>query len=151
MTVFRRGKYYAYHFVFKGEHIQKSTHQSNLRVAATHRTALAKGEVGIHDRPTIPTLKAFSVRFLEFIEVNNASEPQTVLFYRNRMARLLDFAPLAKARLDKIDAAEIEAYVQNRSKQVSVTSVNRELAALSRLLHIAVEFKSSPRCRRFAG
>jgi hypothetical protein len=33
MTVFRRGKYYAYHFVFKGEHIQKSTHQSNLRVA----------------------------------------------------------------------------------------------------------------------
>jgi hypothetical protein len=34
MTVFRRGNYYAYHFVFNGEHIRKSTHQSNLRVAA---------------------------------------------------------------------------------------------------------------------
>jgi hypothetical protein len=34
MTVFRRGNYDAYHFVFNGEHIQKSTHQSNLRVAA---------------------------------------------------------------------------------------------------------------------
>ena len=51
---------------------------------------------------------------------------------------------MARTRLDRIDAPGIEAYVQNRSKQVSVTSVNRELATLSRLLHIAVEFKVIP-------
>jgi integrase len=158
MTVFKRGKYYAYHFEFSGQHIQKSTRQSNLKVArdmeATHRSKLAKGEVGIHDSKPVPTLREFASRFTEFVEVNNASEPNTVLFYRNRIARLLDFAPLARTRLDQIDAAGMEAYVQNRSKQVSVTSVNRELATLSRLLHIAVEFKvivKTPKIRRLKG
>jgi hypothetical protein len=51
MTVFKRGSVYKYHFVFKGEHIQRSTRQGNRRVAvdmeAAHRTSLAKGEAGI--------------------------------------------------------------------------------------------------------
>jgi integrase len=158
MTLYKRGSVYWYNFKHDGVHIQKSTRQSNLRVArqieAAHRTSLAKGEAGIGDRKTVPTLRDFGPRFLEFVEVNNASQPQTVLFYKNRLARLLDFAPLARTRLDKIDAADIEAYVQNRSKQVSVTSVNRELAALSRLLHIAVEWKlipKVPKIRRLKG
>lgn len=148
MTLYRRGEIWWYNFVHNGEHIQKSTRQKNQRVARTleaaHRTRLAKGEAGIHDRKPIPTLKDFAPQFIEFVEVNNAAKPETVLFYKNRLARLLDFAPLARTRLDRIDAPGIEAYVQNRSKQVSVTSVNRELATLSRLLHIAVEFKVIP-------
>lgn len=51
MSIFKRGKIYWYHFLFNGEHIQKSTKQGNPHVArqmeAAHRTALAKGEVGI--------------------------------------------------------------------------------------------------------
>ena len=158
MTVFKRGKYYAYHFEYNGEHIQRSTRQGNLRVAkdmeAAHRTQLAKGEAGIHDRQPIPTLKEFAPRFTDFVRTNNASEPKTVTFYVGRIARLLDFAPLARTRLDRIDAAEIEEFVQHRSKQVSATSVNRELAALSRLLHIAVEWKlitKTPKIRRMKG
>jgi integrase len=158
MTLYKRGNVYWYNFKHDGVHIQKSTRQSNQRVArqieAAHRTQLAKGEAGFGDRKTVPTLREFGPRFLEFVEVNNASQPQTVLFYKNRLARLLDFAPIARTRLDKIDAAEIEAYVQNRSKQVSVTSVNRELAVLSRLMHIAVEWKvipKVPKIRRLKG
>ena len=86
MTVFKRGKYYAYHFEYNGEHIQRSTRQSNLKVAkdmeATHRSQLAKGEVGIYDRQPIPTLREFAPRFIEFVKTNNASESgETVTFY----------------------------------------------------------------------
>ena len=165
MTVFKRGKYYAYHFEYNGEHIQRSTRQSNLKVAkdmeATHRSQLAKGEVGIYDNQPIPTLREFAPRFIEFVKTHNASEPDTITFYvgadgkGGRLQRLLDFAPLARTRLDRIDAAEIEEYVQHRSKAgLSATSINRELATLSRLLHIAVEFKviaKTPKIRRMKG
>ena len=69
---------------------------------ATHRSQLAKGEVGIYDRQPIPTLREFAPRFIEFVKTNNASEPETVTFYLGRLARLLDFAPLATTRLDRI-------------------------------------------------
>jgi len=60
MGVFKRGKIYWYHFLWNGEHVQESTKQGNPRVArqmeAAHRTALAKGEVGIRDRKRDRTL-----------------------------------------------------------------------------------------------
>jgi len=63
MAVFKRGRIYWYHFIFNGEPIQESTKQGNPRVArqieAAHRTALAKGEVGIHEKKQVPTLAAF--------------------------------------------------------------------------------------------
>ena len=90
MTLYRRGEIWWYNFVHNGEHIQKSTRQKNQRVARTleaaHRTRLAKGEAGIHDRKPIPTLKDFAPQFIEFVEVNNAAKPETVLFYKNRLA-----------------------------------------------------------------
>jgi len=51
MAIFKRGKKYWFHFVFKGEHIQRSTKQGNPRIArqieAAYKTKLAKGEVGL--------------------------------------------------------------------------------------------------------
>ena len=51
MSIFKRGTVYWYHFMFNGEHIQKSTKQGNPRtsrqIKAAHKTALAKGEAGI--------------------------------------------------------------------------------------------------------
>ena len=51
MSIFKRGKIYWYNFIFNGQHIQESTKQGNPNLArqieAAHRTALAKGEVGI--------------------------------------------------------------------------------------------------------
>lgn len=147
MAIYKRGKskVYWYSFIFKGERIQESTRQGNPRVArqmeAAHRTRLAKGEVGIVERKAVPTLKMFAAQFETAIETRNAEKPQTVQFYKTKLKRLLKFEPLASARLDKIDSYEIEQYVQHRSKTVSVTTVNRELATLRRVLHVAKEWK----------
>lgn len=152
MPIYKRGKTYWFHFHFNGEHIQKSTKQGNPRVArqieAAHRTALAKGEVGIVERKPAPTLMDFSTRFMEAIQVRCADKPATVEFYGKKLGNLLRFDPLKNARLDKIDEALIETFVQYRSKQVSPASVNRELATLRRLLRLAHEWRVLERVPR---
>ena len=53
MALAKRGRVYWYHFLFSGQRIQEITKQGNPRTArqmeAAHRTALAKGEVGIRE------------------------------------------------------------------------------------------------------
>ena len=72
MSIFKRGNVYWYHFLFNGEHIQKSTKQGNPRTArqieAAHRTALAKGEVGITERKAAPLFSPFAQRFIAHVE-----------------------------------------------------------------------------------
>lgn len=50
MSIFKRGKVYWYHFLFNGEHVQKTAKQANPRttrqMGAAYRAALAKSEVG---------------------------------------------------------------------------------------------------------
>src|SRR5690348_3589745 len=149
MSVYKRGRYYSYSFVHRGTRIQCSTRQSDRRVArqmeAAHRTVLAKGQVGIEERKPAPTLKDFSKRFADYISTRCAEKPHTVEFYASKMARLLDFQPLATTRLDKIDEALIEAYVQWRRKKVSPATVNRELATLRRALRLAYSWKAIDR------
>jgi site-specific recombinase XerD len=136
---------YWYHFWFNGEHIQESTKQRNPRVArqmeSAHRTALAKGEVGIVERKPAPTLQDFAQHFIDAIQIRSAAKPRTIAFYAEQLSRLLEFEPLATARLDKIDEALIESYVQQRRKQVAPATVNRALATLRRLLRLAFEWQ----------
>jgi integrase len=152
MAIYKRGRVYWYHFIFNGEPIQESTKQRNRNVArqieAAHRTALAKGEAGIFERPPAPTLKDFRERFTKTIETRSAEKPRTVQFYMQQYTQLLDFDRLASARLDKIDEALIEEFVQRRSqqisrrgKQVSPGTVNRSLATLRRALRLAQEWR----------
>ena len=153
MGIFKRGKVYWYHFYFNNEHIQKSTKQGNPRVArqieAAHRTALAKGEVGIVEKVVAPTLQEFSSRFMDAIQARCGEKPRTVEFYGQKLGRLLEFEPLSAARLDQIDEALIESYVQSRFKLVSPATVNRELAVLRRVLYLAHEWKVVNRVPRF--
>ena len=152
MAIFKRGRTYWYHFWFNGAHIQKSTKQGNPRVArqieAAHRTALAKGEVGIIEKKPTPTLFEFSRRFMETIETRCATSPATVGFYGQRLGYLLQHEPLRDARLGNINEGLIERYVHLRSQQVSPTSVNRELATLRRLLRLAYEWQVIDRVPR---
>jgi integrase len=156
--IFKRGDKYWFHFWFSGQHVQKSTKQGNPNVArtieSTYRTALAKGEVGLIEREPAPTLKGFEKRFIEAVEVRSASKPKTVAFYRQQFARLLDFVPLANARLDRIDAPLIESFIQRRVESVSPATVNRALATLRRALRLAQEWQlidRVPRVRLLAG
>ncbi len=152
MSIFKRGRVYWYHFVFNGQHVQESTKQGNPRVArqmeAAHRTALAKGEAGIFDRKPVPPLKTFAQKFIETIQARCAEKPGTVRFYVTRLARLLDHENLASSPLDRVDESLIEEYIRRRTQDVSVTSVNRELATLRRLLRLAHEWKIIDRVPR---
>jgi integrase len=161
----KRSAVWWYHFVFDGKRYQESTKQTNKRVAeqmeAARKTQLAKGEVGIKDRTPAPTLKDFEARFTEAIETQCANKPETVSFYKEKYRRLLDHAPFAKARLDEIDRAMIDAYKQTRRRQlsrygrpVSPGSVNRELATLSRALRLALDWDligKVPKMKRLPG
>ena len=72
MSIFKRGNVYWYHFLYDGQHVQRSTKQGNPRVArqieAAFRTALAKGEVGITERKKAPGFKAAMRSFLAWSE-----------------------------------------------------------------------------------
>jgi integrase len=158
VAIFKRGGVYWFHFWFNGQHVQRSTKQGNPNVARTiesaYRTALAKGEVGIFEREPVPSLKDFKERFIGAIEVRSAAKPKTVEFYRQQFARLLDFEPLAKARLDRVDEALIESYVKRRSERVTPATVNRALATLRRALRLAQEWRlidRVPRVRLLSG
>jgi integrase len=145
MAIFKRGQTYWFHFYFNGEHVQQSTKQGNPRVArqieAAVRTSLAKGEVGIKEKPPAPKLSGFAVRFREAIATRSAAHPLTIKFYNSKLDRLLEFRPLSSARLDRIDESLIERYVQYRRLSVGPASVNRELATLRRLLGLAYQWK----------
>ena len=149
MSIFKRGNVYWYHFLFNGEHIQESTKQGNPRTArqieAAKRTALAKGEVGIEERKAAPMFSAIAQRFLDHVEARHENKPQTIQFYAAKLNRLLEYQPIAGARLDRIDEGIIEGYVVARRAAVGPATVNRELATLRRMLRLAHEWKEIQR------
>jgi len=158
MTLYKRGGVYWFNFKFRGQKIQQSTKQGDRKVArqmeAACRTALAKGEVGISERKPAPPLKDFAQRFVDAIQVRCAAKPRTIAYYAEKLQRLLEFESMANARLDAIDEALIESYVQERIKKVAPATVNRQLATLKRLLRLAYEWRvinRVPRIRMLPG
>ena len=158
MSIFKRGSVYWYHFLFNGEHIQKSTKQGNPRTArqieAAHRTALAKGEVGITAPKIAPLFSELSRRFIAHVEARHENKPQTVLFYAAKLKSLLAYPAFAAVRVDRIDEGVIESYVVARRATVGPATVNRELATLRRMLRLAHEWKEIervPRIRLLSG
>jgi integrase len=163
--LYKRGGVWWYEFVFKGERIRESSKVGNRRVAeqieAARKTQLAKGEVGIQHRKPATTLKEFAPRFVKAVEIHCAEKPLTVEFYKAKLKTLLADQNLASRRLDMIDECVVERYVQarcqvrsRRKKALAPASINRELATLRRLLHLAHEWKEIslvPRIRLLRG
>jgi len=151
MAIYKRGGVSWYEFVFNGQRVRESTNTGNQNAArqieAARKTAFAKGQVGIQDRPRCPTLKEFTNRFESEIETDCAAKPATVAFYKEKVRRILADNVLAALPLDAIDKAAIDDYRRRRSRQpsrykrpMSPASVNRELATLRRLLRLAQEW-----------
>jgi len=163
MAVYKqpKSKYWWYKFTWNGEQIRQSTKQANKRIAeqmeAAHRTALAKGEVGIRDRKPAPTLKDFAEHdFLPFVRSTFTAKVKTQKYYENGVKALLSFEKLADARLDSITTDMIGAFVAIRlGVGVQISSVNRELQALRRMFHLAQEWgkveKALPTVRMVPG
>lgn len=137
---------YWYKFMWQGRLVRESTKQCNDKVArqmeSAHRTALAKGEVGIREKQAIPNLSEFiEKRFEPWVESVFSAKLKTRIWYRNGMRRLLSYAPLANCSLKQINGESVSAYVAHRrSCKLEVSSVNRELQVLRRVLHIAAEW-----------
>jgi len=115
---------------------------------AAYRTAMAKGTVDLLERLPAPKLSVFSQRFMTYIETRCAAKPNTVDFYSKNMDLLLKNAAIADARLDRIDEALIERFVQERRKFVAPGTVNRTLATLRRALRMAQEWRLIDRVPR---
>lgn len=151
----RESRVWWYEFIFAGKRVRESAKVTNKRdaesIEAAKKTQLAKGEVGIEERPAVPTLREFSADFLKQIRMDCASKPATITFYERKLRNLLKYGKLADSPLDAIDEDLIESYkrtrstsVSRRKKRLSVASVNRELATLRRLLRMALSWKRIP-------
>jgi integrase len=163
MAVYKqpKSKYWWYKFTWNGELIRESTKQANRRVAeqmeAAHRTALAKGEVGIRERKTVPTLREFAERdFLPFVRATFSAKQKTQKYYEYGVKALLSFERLATARLDSITTETLGAFIAVRKEAgVQISSINRELQALRRMFHLAPEWgkveKALPTVRMVPG
>jgi integrase len=161
MAVYKRGRVWWYRFTWDGTAIRESTKQTNKRVAeqieAAHKTGLAKGEAGIREHRSAPTLEEFAKDdFLPFCRSTFAVKLKTLSYYENGIARLLEYSLLANARLDAITTEKISGYIRRRQDAgLRVSSVNRELQVLRRIFALAIEWgkvdKMLPRVRMVPG
>jgi integrase len=145
MSLFKRGKVYWYHFIFNGQHIQRSTKLRNARdarlIEAAFRTALAKGEVGITERKKIPAFKSALAAFLSWSELEHQAHPATHRRYEVSAVALRKH--FVDTPLDRISPEEVERYKKTRSAQISPrtkrtvkpATVNRELACLKAIFN----------------
>ena len=115
-----------YKFNWNGEQVRQSTKQTNKRVAeqmeAAHRTALAKGEVGIREKKSVPTLSQFAEEdFLPFVrrtkDAPDKEKNNTITFYETCVEHLTGFGPLGSARLDQIGHDAIQQFIDYRKCQ----------------------------------
>src|SRR6266702_2699488 len=161
MSIYKRGDVYWYKFMWKGQVIRESTKQGNDKVArqmeATHRTSLAKGEVGIREKKPALILKEFCER--RFEPWAQATFEHTCrnnwLWFRAGIRRLTRYEPLANAKLDEITGEKLAgfaAYEQTRG--LAVSSINSAIRVLRRVLSLAVEWgalESAPKLALLPG
>ena len=145
MSIYKRGNIYWYKFTFNGEAIRESTRQKNQHIArqmeSAHRTSLARGEVGLRDRKTAPTLTDFiSQRFEPWAEASTSAKTW-LDYYRPGLRTIQKYTPLANLRLDEITsekAADFAAWRQAAGLKVS--SVNSSLQVLRRIMRLATQW-----------
>ena len=145
MSIYKRGKVYWYKFMWNGEMVRESTRQPNQNTArqmeAAHRASLAKGELGIREKKTSPTLADFiSQRFGPWAETSTC-EKTWLDYYRPGIRTIQSYKPLANLHLNEITsekAADFAGWRQSSGLQVS--SVNSSLQVLRRIMRLASQW-----------
>ena len=146
MATYKRGTIYWYKFMWKGELVRESTKQKNNKVArdmeSAHRTALAKGEVGIREKRPAPTLRNFlKDEFLPFAETKHAVKPMTLRYYKQGSAMLTKTLGFAGLRLDEVTDQHAQDFARHHST-LSSSGINRGLRTLRRALNLAYQWAS---------
>ena len=145
MSIYKRGRIYWYKFMWNGKMVRESTRQTSQNTArqveAAHRASLAKGEVGIREKKTVPTLADFiSQRFEPWAEASTSTKTW-IDYYRPGIRTIQTYKRLANLRLNEITsekAAEFAAWRQSAGLQVS--SVNSSLQVLRRIMRLAAQW-----------
>jgi integrase len=145
--VYKRGKVWWFKFTFNGEQLRESTKQTNKRVAeqieSARKTEFAKGDVGIRDKKPVPTVGHFAeYDFLPFVRSTSAAKPRTVVFYENSVRNLKAYDRLAGLKMDAVTSDVIAGFVaKRRSTGMQISTINRDLATLRRMFHLAQEWE----------
>src|SRR5665213_1539438 len=149
MRVFKRGKFYWFELVYRGQRIQKSTRVKNQNAAAdiasAYRTALAKGDVGITERKRAPVFSVGMRDFLDWSKSEHRAHPRTAQRYTISSVALKRF--FGDVQLDKITSDDVERFKVRRASETSPrthrklrpATVNRELACLRAMLNHAIK------------
>src|SRR5690242_5745550 len=149
-----RTNFWHYEFVLNGKRYHKSTKMTNereaLKIANAAFTALVKGEAGIGEPKSVPTLRAFREDFITAVQAEKQDKLKTVQFYTYSFDSLLKYEPLAEARLDRIDERLVQRFTvwalartceRDEERTCSVATVNRWRATLRKALRMARRWK----------
>jgi integrase len=156
-------RYWWYSFYFEGKRYRRSTKKTKRTAAAVVEAnllaRLQEGQAVGLSRKMPPTLREFSVRFLEWVKNSQQLTPNSKRYYKYGW-RLLDGSKLAGMRLDHIsqdvaESTELLRPVLNRrkktkegryeetKKKIACTGhyTNQALRTLKRMQSKAVEWK----------
>jgi Phage integrase SAM-like domain len=152
---------YWYKFMWQGKLVRESTKQGNDKVArqmeAAHRTSLAKGEVGIRVKRTVPIFKEFcSTRVEPWAKARFEREcAKNWTWYRTGIRALTGYKPLADAQLDLITGELASSFAAHRlQKGMQISTANNSLRVLRRILNLAVEWNvitTAPKVKVLSG
>src|SRR5258708_18545653 len=99
--------FWHYEFVLNRKRYHKSTKMTNereaLKVASATFTALVKGEAGIGEPKSVPTLKAFREDFVTAVRAEKQDKPKTVQVYTHSFYSLFKYQPIPGGELHSID------------------------------------------------
>lgn len=162
IVIYKRGKFYWYKFMWNGKVVRESTKQGNDKVArnteSAHRTALAKGEVGIREKKPVPTLADFvENRFEPWAKATfEKASPKTWFdWYRVGLRAIKGYKPLADSRLDEITSETLADFAAHRQAAgLQPSTVNSSLRVLRRTLRLAAEWgalESAPQFNFLSG
>ena len=140
----KRGAVWHTRTIFNGVLHQRSLRTRSkaeaAKLEAVFRSSLVRGEFGIVESRSAPTLEKFEERLLPHLKANTAE--RTYGFYKQNLSVLKRYVPLASAKLGSIDSALVETFIQWRLREeVAPVTVNHSLRTLRRAPHIAKEWK----------
>ena len=138
MGVYRRGGvWWIDYYDQNRERVQESSQSSNKRDAEA-LFALRKSEIvrGVFRRAVKITFNEFGKRYMEHAKANKRSWLRDEQMYRN----LKEFFG-SERQLTDFNPADIEGYKLHRRKEVSGSTVNRELALLKRMFNLAIDWE----------
>lgn len=137
MGVFKRKrKYWIDYYDSQGNRIQESSHSSSKR-DAEDLLSLRKSEIirGTFKRPVKITFGELGIRYMEYAKGNKRSWLRD-----EQMLRKLTSFFGSERLVREICPPDIEGFKLHRRKEVSGSTVNRELALLKRLFNLAIDW-----------